>query len=70
MPIEAAKLVSQSHCRSISVLWLAAAVFAASFAGCMLMIMLSARHPDAALPTAGGEIMHMPLARPPDAALR
>ena len=70
MLIEAAKLVSQSGCRNTSVLWLAAAVFAASFAGCMVMIMLSARYPDASLPTAGGEILHMPLARPPDAAIR
>jgi len=45
------------------VAWLGALLFAASLAGCLLMIVLGARHPDEALPT-GGEIMKMPLARP------
>jgi hypothetical protein len=46
------------------VLWLGMVLFAASLAGCVLMIVLGARHVDVALPTAGGEIMRMPLARP------
>lgn len=46
------------------VLWLGIVLFAASLAGCVLMIVLGARHDDVALPTAGGEIMKMPLARP------
>ncbi len=52
------------------VLWLGLAIFAASLAGCVWMIVLGARHADTALPTAGGDIMKMPLARPapPDRA--
>lgn len=46
------------------VLWLGALLLAASLAGCVLMIVLGARYPDEALPTAGGEIMKVPLARP------
>lgn len=46
------------------VLWLGALVFGASLGGCVLMIVLGARHADDPLPTAGGEIMKMPLARP------
>ena len=46
------------------VLWLGALLFAASLAGCVLMIVLGARHADAPVPTAGGEILKMPLARP------
>jgi len=47
------------------VLWLGLAIFAASLAGCVWMIVLGARHADTPLPTAGGEIMKVPLARPP-----
>ncbi|HEY0233321.1 MAG TPA: hypothetical protein VGC55_18885 [Dokdonella sp.] len=46
------------------VLWLGLVIFAASLAGCVWMIMLGARHADLPLPTAGGEVMKMPLARP------
>lgn len=46
------------------VLWLGIVLFTASLAGCVLMIVLGAQHVDVALPTAGGEIMKMPLARP------
>ena len=46
------------------VLWLGIVLFAASLAGCVLMIVLGVRHVDEAVPTAGGEIMKMPLARP------
>ena len=45
------------------VVWLGALVFAASLAGCVLMIVLGARHADEALPT-GGELLKMPLAEP------
>ena len=54
------------------VLWLGALLFAASLAGCVLMIVLGARHADVPLPTTGGEILKMPLSRPappPDPAL-
>ena len=46
------------------VVWLGALLFAASLGGCVLMIVLGARHADEPLPAAGGEIMKMPLARP------
>ncbi|MEO5560931.1 MAG: hypothetical protein ABIR10_14730 [Dokdonella sp.] len=52
------------------VLWLGLAIFVASLAGCVWMIVLGARHADTPLPIAGGEIMRMPVARaqiaPPD----
>ena len=48
----------------LPVVWLGIFVFAASIAGCVWMIVLGARHADSPLPTAGGEIMKMPLARP------
>jgi hypothetical protein len=70
MSTDSAKIGSPSDYRSVFVLWLAAAVFGASFTGCMLMILLGAQHADVALPTAGGEIMHMPLARASDADIR
>ena len=47
------------------VLWIGALLFAASLAGCVLMIVLGVRHPDVPLPIAGGEVMHMPLGRAP-----
>lgn len=50
------------------VAWLGLLLFAASLAGCVLMIVLGARHADQPLPTAGGEVAHMPLARPSAAA--
>ena len=46
------------------ILWLGLTLFAASLAGCVWMIVLGARHADMPLPTAGGDIMKMPLARP------
>jgi hypothetical protein len=49
------------------VAWLGALLFAASLGGCVLMIVLGARHADEALPT-GGELMKMPLGEAPPAA--
>jgi hypothetical protein len=49
------------------VAWLGALLFAASLGGCVLMIVLGARHADDALPT-GGELMKMPLGEAPPAA--
>ncbi len=46
------------------VLWFGMVLFAASLAGCVLMIVLGARHADESLPVAGGEVAHMPIARP------
>lgn len=45
------------------VLWLGLAIFIASLAGCVWMIVLGTRYADTPLPIAGGEIMRMPLAR-------
>jgi hypothetical protein len=45
------------------VLWLGMLLFTASLAGCILMIVLGARHRDESLPIAGGEVAHMPVAR-------
>jgi hypothetical protein len=55
------------------VLWLGAAILLASLAGCIVMLMLAARHPDAPLPKAGVEILRVPVARPasgPEPAMR
>jgi hypothetical protein len=46
------------------VLWLGAAILLASLAGCIVMLMLAARHADAPLPKAGVEILRVPVARP------
>jgi hypothetical protein len=69
MRSDSAKPASPGLCTVPPVLWLGAFVLAASLAGCVLMIILGARHSDEALPTAGGEIVHMPLARPTDSKL-
>ncbi|HKU85391.1 MAG TPA: hypothetical protein VJV77_03550 [Casimicrobiaceae bacterium] len=46
------------------VLWLGAAILLVSLAGCIVMLMLAARHADAPLPTAGVEILRVPVAHP------
>jgi hypothetical protein len=49
------------------VVWLGGAIFLASLAGCVLMIVLSATAADPPVPTPRGEILKVPLARlPPD----
>ena len=48
--------------------WLGAAILLASLAGCIVMLMLAARHADAPLPKAGMEILRVPVARPPSGA--
>ncbi len=63
-PTESAQTAATGEWYNTPVLWLGIVLFAASLAGCVLMIVLGARHVDVALPTAGGEIMKMPLARP------
>ena len=50
------------------VVWLGAAILLASLAGCIVMLMLAARHADAPLPKAGLEILRVPVARPPSGA--
>ena len=46
------------------VLWLGAAILLASLAGCIVMLMLAARHADVPLAKAGVEVLRVPVARP------
>jgi hypothetical protein len=46
------------------VLWLGLVLFAASLGGCVLMIVLGARHADAPLATPAGQVFKVPLAEP------
>ncbi|MBS0325927.1 MAG: hypothetical protein JSS46_05190 [Proteobacteria bacterium] len=45
------------------VAWLGVAIFAASLAGCILMIVIAERYADEALPTVPGHVLNVPLAR-------
>jgi hypothetical protein len=45
----------------LPILWLGALIFAASVAGCVLMILLGSRHADEPLPDAGMTLLKMPL---------
>jgi hypothetical protein len=47
-----------------SIVWLGAAVFAASIAGCIWLIVVAQRSADPALPDVGAQIMKVPVARP------
>jgi len=46
------------------IVWLGAAVFAASIAGCIWLIVVADRNADPPLPVAGPQIMKVPVARP------
>jgi hypothetical protein len=46
------------------IVWLGAAVFAASIAGCIWLIIVAERHADPPLPITGPQIMKVPVARP------
>lgn len=48
--------------------WLGAAIFLASLAGCIAIIVLAARYPDDPLPTASEQLFRMPPARGADGA--
>jgi hypothetical protein len=50
------------------VAWLGVAIFVASIAGCIVMIVLAERNKDEALPTAGNQVLSVPLARSADVA--
>ena len=45
--------------------WLGAAILAASLAGCIAMIVLAARYPDEVAASGAERIMKMPLVRAP-----
>ena len=46
------------------IVWLGAAVFSASIAGCLWLIVVAERHVDPPLPIDGPQIMKVPVARP------
>jgi hypothetical protein len=46
------------------IVWLGAAVFAASIAGCIWLIVVAERNADPPLPNTGPQIMKVPVARP------
>lgn len=47
------------------IVWVAAAVFGVSIAGCVWLIVIAERYVDPPLPTGGVQILKMPLTRPP-----
>ncbi|HEY7872770.1 MAG TPA: hypothetical protein VIC31_08650 [Rudaea sp.] len=47
------------------IVWLGVAVFAASIAGCIWLIVVAERNADPALPNTGPQIMKVPVARQP-----
>ncbi|MBE7425173.1 MAG: hypothetical protein HS106_03765 [Ideonella sp.] len=47
------------------IVWLAAAVFALSMAGCIWLIVLGQRYADPPLPLDGPQVLKVPVARPP-----
>lgn len=49
------------------IVWVGAAVFAASIAGCVWLIVVAERYNDPPLPATGLQILKMPLTRPPGA---
>lgn len=49
----------------LPVLWLGAAIFVASLAGCIGLILAASRYPDEPLRLSGDEVLHVPVAREP-----
>ena len=54
----------QGHWYQQSVVWLGLAIFIASLAGCVWMIVLGARHADPPVATEGEMVFKVPSARP------
>ena len=50
---------------SLPVVWLGAAIFVASLAGCIGLILSASRYPDEPLRLADDELLHVPVAREP-----
>jgi hypothetical protein len=48
---------------SLPVLWLGAAIFVASIAGCIGLILSASRYPDEPLQLSDDELLHVPVAR-------
>jgi hypothetical protein len=61
---EAARRESSRAWYRQGIVWLGVAVFAASIAGCIWLIVVAERFADPALPVAGPQIMKVPVARP------
>lgn len=50
----------------LPIVWVAAALFAASIAGCIVTIVLALEQPDAALPNVGDRLLSVPAAHAKD----
>lgn len=50
---------------SLPVVWLGAAIFLASIAGCIGLIISASRYPDEPVQLSADELLHVPVAREP-----
>lgn len=50
----------------LPVVWLGAAIFFASIAGCISMVILASRYPDEPLPVHSEKLLRMPAERTPE----
>lgn len=64
-PTQDPERVSRRACARQPVVWLGSAIFLASLAGCVLMIVLGTTAPDPPVPTPRGEILKVPMSRVP-----
>jgi hypothetical protein len=64
-PTQSPERLSRHACVRQPVVWLGGAIFLASIAGCVLLIVLGATHADPPVPTPSGEILKVPLSRVP-----
>jgi len=66
---ESPERVSRRACARQPVVWLGGAIFLASLAGCVLMIVLGTTAEDPPVPTPRGGILKVPLSRLPADAM-
>lgn len=52
----------------LPLIWLCAAIFLASIAGCITMVVLASRYPDEPLPVSGDRLLKMPANHTRDSA--
>ena len=64
-PTRSPDLTSRHACARLPVVLLGGAIFLASLAGCVMMIVLGTAAADPPVPTARGEILKVPVSRPP-----
>lgn len=50
----------------LPIVWLGAAIFFASLAGCISMVVLASRYPDEPLPIGSDQLLKMPAAHTPE----